>query len=167
MPIESELTREVRKLVIQTTALLERYSRVAEEIDGIRLMLEEAREIFRDHFAENAAWADVISKRLDRVERYVILTHMVGTNKETLDIENVTGQEHLGRALRADLVEQRKLYDRYQRNINKVRESVANFGETVARANELEGYEAELAKIDVRITRIRTALTELDNAKTT
>jgi len=159
-----DIFKQINRLIPTVHALLERYARSAEEIDSNHLALQEQRELLREHFAENSRWASELSKRIDRLEQYVILSRF-GNLTATLQIETITSQEHIGRSLTEDLVTQRELWSTYQKNINRVRERIAKFGETTASINEVEGYEMELVKIETRIERIRKALEVIESGK--
>ena len=170
MPIKQttidDVFRQINRLVGVVNSLLERYSRSAEEIDSNHLALEEIRAVMDEHFKENARWADKLSKRMDRLEQYIVLSKF-GNVAATLQIESATSKEHIERSLAEDLVTQRELWSTYQKNINRVRERIAKFGDTTASLNEVEGYEIELVKIEKRIERIRNALEVIDSGKST
>jgi len=136
---------------------MERYARAMEELDGIRLSLDEGRELLADHFDENARWADNLSRRMDRQERYVILKGM-GGGRETIQIETVVSREHISQALREELVVQQELTLQYSRNIEKVKLKIAKFGDTVALLNEMDDYQKQIDKASEAIARIREAL---------
>ena len=161
-----DVFRQIQRLVGIVNALLERYARAAEEIDSNHLALEEIRAVMDEHFKENARWADKLSKRMDRLEQYVILSRF-GNVAATLQVEAITSKEHIERSLAEDLVTQRELWSQYQKNINRVRDRIAKFGETTAMLNEVEGYEMEIVKIETRIERIRNALEVIDSGKST
>lgn len=161
----TDLTKEVSKCIRTNNAVLDRYTRAAEEQESVRLALKEIRELLADHFEENALWADNLSGRMDRQERYVILTKMGIVNNETVEISSEISQEHIKRALRENLVTQRELWSRYQKNIDRVKDRIANFGETVSSLNEVEGYEKKLSDIEKAIERIQEKLTVLEQSK--
>lgn len=148
---------QIRRFISLARDILERYARSAEELDGIRLSLEEQRELQAEHFEENARWADGLSKRMDRQERYVILKGM-GGGRETIQIEQVVAREHIDRALREELVNQQELILQYQKNIDKVKLKIAKFGETVPLLNEIDDYQKQIDKAQESIARIRQSL---------
>lgn len=156
-----DLVRQVIRLIGTANALMERYSRSMEELDNVRLAQEELRELLKEHFIENSHWANKLSERMDRIEQYTILGKF-GNISATLQIEADVSKEHIARSLRENLITQRELWSKYQKNINRVRERIANFGETVQSLNEVEGYEAELLKIETRIERTRKALDDIE-----
>lgn len=140
---------------------MERFARGYEEIDTIRLTQEEHRELLSDHFQENAHWADKLSERMDRLERYVILSRMYGSpTRETIQIEGSVSKEHIERTLREELTVQKELMQQYQKNINKVNITVAKYGETVPLMNELENYQTKTNKAQETINRIVEQLKE-------
>lgn len=151
-----DLTIQVRRLIGTANALMERYARVAEELDAVRLALEELREILGDHFSENSRWADILSKRMDRVEQYTILSK-IGDSRAGEITQQVTG-EHIRRTLREELGTQQELLQQYQKNIDRVKLKVAKYGETVPLMNEMDDYVREIAKVTEAIERIREAL---------
>ena len=160
MPITKpvdDLIRQINRLIGTSNAIMERYARAMEELDGIRLSLDEARELLADHFDENARWADNLSRRMDRQERYVILKGM-GGGRETIQIETVVSREHISQALREELVVQQELTLQYSRNIEKVKLKIAKFGDTVALLNEMDDYQKQIDKASEAIARIREAL---------
>jgi uncharacterized membrane-anchored protein YhcB (DUF1043 family) len=149
---------QIRRFIAMARDILERYARTFEELEGIRLSLEESRELLADHFEENARWADNLSGRIDRLERYIILVRMTGGNQQTVEIESKTSREHIDRALRMELVTQQELILQYQKNIDKVKLRIAKFGETVPLLNELDDYQKQIGKADEVIARIRESL---------
>lgn len=162
MPIKQstldDLVIQCQRLIGTVNAILERYVRAYEEIDNTRLSLEEIRELIKDLIDESGRFADGLSKKMDRLERYTILVRIVGSNQETTQIEGVVSREHIEQALREELVNQQNLMAQYQKNINKVRLSIAKYGETVPLTNELETYEIKLEKAQETINRIRESL---------
>lgn len=154
-----DILRRMDRLIGTANAVMERYSRAMEEIESVKLALEEIRELLPEHFEESARWADNLSKKMDRLERYTILVRMVGGgNQETLQIEGSVSREHLDRALREELVNQQQLLQQYQKNVGRVKMSVARYGETVPLMNELEEYETKVDKANEAIARIRQSL---------
>lgn len=156
--IVTDLVREVGKFIRVDNDLAERYSRAMEELDSLRLSQEELKELLKELIIESSRHADGVNRRLDRQEQYVILKGMMGIGRETLQVESEVAREHIERALREKLVEQQELTKQYQSNINKVNLSIAKFGETVARLNELEEYQGKLDKAQEAIARIREQL---------
>ena len=156
--------KQIRLFIAMARDILERYARTYEELEGIRLSLEEQRELQAEHFEENARWADSLSKRMDRQERYVILKgmattdHLVGGGRETIQIETIVAREHIDRALREELVTQQELILQYQKNIDKVKLKIAKFGDTVALVNEVDDYQKQIDKSQEAISRIRQNL---------
>lgn len=156
-----DLVKQVIRLIGTANALMERFARSFEEIDNNRLAQEELRELFKEHFQENARWADRLSERMDRIEQYTVLGKF-GNISATLQIEASVSKEHIQRALREDLVTQRELWSQYQRNLDRLNIQIAKFGETVSRLNEVEDYEKKIIQIETAIERIRKALDELE-----
>lgn len=148
---------QIRRFISLARDILERYAHAMEQMDGIRLSLEEARELQAEHFEENARWADSLSKRMDRQERYVILKGM-GGGRETIQVEQVVANEHIDRALREELVTQQELILQYQKNADKVKLKIAKFGDTVALLNELDDYQKQVDRSMEAIARIRQSL---------
>ncbi len=162
-PID-DLVIQVRRLVGTVNSVLERYSRAAEELDGIQLSLEELRAVMAEHFAENSRWADKLEKRMDRVEQYIILSKF-GNVQATLQLEGAVTKEHIERALGEELVSQRELWLQYQRNLDRVNIRIAKFGETTQLINEVDEYEKKMIKIEEATKRIGEALTELEKKR--
>lgn len=153
-----DLIKRLDRFIALARDVLERYARLAEEYDSNRLSLEESRELLTEHFEENARWADNLSKRMDRQERYVILKGMGGGGRETIQIEQVVAREHIDRALREELVVQQELILQYQKNADKVKLKIAKFGDTVALLNELDDYQKQVDRANEAIARIRQSL---------
>ena len=156
--VVTDLVREVGKFIRVDSDLAQRYSRSMEEMDGIRLALEEQRELLSDHFQDNANWANELSRRIDRLERYTILVRMFDGNAETIQVEAVVSREHIKRALREELTTQQELILQYQKNIDRVRLRIARYGETVPLMNELEDYQGQIEKSHEAMARIREQL---------
>jgi uncharacterized protein Yka (UPF0111/DUF47 family) len=153
-----DLVRQVSRLIGVSNSVLERYSRVSEEYDGNRLAVEEIRELIKEFVEESSRWADGLSVRIDRLERYVILVRMTGGNQQTIEVEGSVAKEHIDRALREELVNQQNIVAQYQKNIARVKMSIARYGETVPLMNELEEYERKSDKSNEAIARIRQSL---------
>ena len=149
---------QIKRFIGLARDILERYGRAMEELDSLRLAMEEIRETLSDHFGENSRWADDLSRKMDRLERYVILVRIVGSNTETIAVEGAVSREHIERALREELVSQQELILQYQRNIDRVKIRIAKFGETVPLMNELDDYQKQVEKADEAMERIRDAL---------
>lgn len=149
---------QIRRFIGVARDILERYSRQSEEYESNRLAVEEIREFLKEFVEESSRWADGLAGRIDRLERYTILVRMVGSNQETIAIESSVSQAHIDQALREELVNQQNLTAQYQKNIAKVRMSIARYGETVPLMNELEEYEAKSDKSMEAINRIRATL---------
>ena len=156
--IVTDLVREVGKFIRVDSDLAQRYSRSMEELDSIRLALEEQREILQDHFIENSHWANELSRRIDRLERYTILVRMFGSNAETIQVETVVSREHIKRALREELMAQQDIILQYQKNVDRVKLRIAKYGETVPLMNELEDYQRKIEQSQEAMTRIREQL---------
>lgn len=156
-----DVLRKIDRLVGTANAVMERFARSMEELDSMRLAQEELRELFKEHFAENARWADKLSEQMIRLEQYTILGKF-GNISATLDIEAAVSKEHIKRALEENLVSQRELWSRYQKNLNKVNELIALYGDNVSRLNEVEQYETKILTIEKAIERIREKLGQLD-----
>jgi hypothetical protein len=152
-----DLIRQINKLVVASNILLERFARGYEELDGNHLALEEIRELLQEHFEENSRWADNLSKRIDRIEQFIILTRMGDKEQSGAITQHVTG-EHLRRGLREQLSEQQELLQQYYKNIARIKLKIAKYGETTPLVNELEDNQCEIEKIEEAITRIREAL---------
>lgn len=153
-----DVFRSINRLIGTANALMERNARLAEEYESNRLAIEEIRELFKEFIEESSRWADGLSGRIDRLERYAILVRMVGSNQETIAIESGVAKEHIDRALREELVNQQSILAQYQKNIAKVKMSIARYGETVPLMNELEEYETKFEKANEAIARIRQSL---------
>ena len=154
----NDLIIQVKRLIGIVNSIIERYVRAYEEIDNIHLSLEEQRELLSDHFQDNANWANELSRRIDRLERYTILVRMFGSNAETIQVEAVVSREHIKRALREELTTQQELILQYQKNIDRVRLRIAKYGETVPLMNELEDYQGQIEKSHEAMARIREQL---------
>lgn len=157
MSPSDDLLREIRKLVVVVSALLERFARAYEELDGNRLALEELRELLKEHFEESSRWADGLSKRIDRLEQWVILTRAGDKRQAGTITQQVTG-EHLRQGLKEQLLEQQALLQQYHKNVGRIKLRIAKFGESTELANELEDNEREIQKTNEAIERIREAL---------
>lgn len=153
-----DVFRQITRLIGVVNSVIERYARSFEEIDSTRLALEELRSVMDEHFQENARWADSLSERIDRLERYTILVRMTGGNHQTIEVEGKVAQEHIDRAIREELVYEQNLVEQYQKNIAKVRMSIARYGETIPLMNELEEYQTKSDKSMEAIGRIRATL---------
>ncbi len=156
--IVTDLVKEVSRFIRVDNDLAERYSRSMEELDSIRLSQEELRELIKELIVESSRQADSLNRRMDRQEQYVILKGMIGAGRETLQVESSVAHEHIERALSERLSEQQELAKQYQKNITKVNERIAKFGDTVASLNELEEYQGKLDKALEAIKRIREQL---------
>lgn len=156
-PID-DLVIQVRRLIGTVNGLLERFARGYEELDNIRLALEEQRELIKDLIVESSRQADSHNKKMDRLEQYVVLRGMGAVGRETLQIEDSVHKEHLEKALSEELSRQQGLVRQYQKNISIVQEQVAKYGETVSRLNELEEYQSKLDKALEAMNRIREQL---------
>lgn len=148
----------IRRHLAMSRDVLERYARLAEEYDGNRLANEEIRELIKELVEESGRFADGLSGRMDRLERYTILVRMVGSNQETLQIEGSVSRENIERALRRELVSQQDLILQYQSNIDRLRIRIAKFGESTALLNELDDYQKQVGKANEAIARIRENL---------
>lgn len=160
IPAVQDLSRQVGRYLPISLDALERHNRAYEELDGLKLALEEMRELQSEHFQENARWADKLSKHNERLERYVILTKMTGMGNaaEISEIEKIVGKEHVERVLREELVTQRNLWSQYQNNINFIELQNAKFGESITRLNELADAKKKLIEIENAIEEIRKVL---------
>lgn len=162
MPNKSQLDdliHQINKFVVVSTALLERYARGYEELDGNRLALEEIRELLKEHFEEVARDADNLSRRMDRLEQFIILVRMGDREQAGVITQHVTG-EHVRRTAREELGRQQELLLQYRKNIDRVKLKIAKYGETIPLVNELEGYEDETREITEAIERLREALNQ-------
>lgn len=148
---------QIRRFISVSRDVLERYARMAEEYESNRLAIEEIRELLKEFVEESGRWADGLSGRMDRQERYVILKGM-GGGRETIQVEQVVAREHIDRALREELVVQQELILQYQKNIDKVKLKIAKFGETVPLLNEMDDYQKQIDKAQEAIARIRQSL---------
>ena len=156
--VVNDLVRQVSKYLPVSLGVLERHNRAYEELDSIRLALEELRELIKELIIESGRQADSTNKHLYRVEQYVILKGMMGAGRETIQVESEVAKEHIERALSERLTEQQELAKQYQKNITKVNERIAKFGDTVASLNELDEYQGKLDKALEAIKRIREQL---------
>lgn len=148
----------IRRQLAMSRDVLERFARLAEEHESSRLSTEEIRELIKELIEESSRWADGLSGRMDRLERYTILVRLTGGNQQTIEVEGKVAKEHIDRALREELVNQQNLLAQYQKNVAKVKMSIARYGETVPLMNELEEYETKLDKANEAIARIRQSL---------
>lgn len=128
-----------------------------DEIDGIRLMLEEARELLLEHFEENSRSNDKVSERLERLERLEILVRTGANPGETQDLRQEISMEHIKRALRKELVEQQKLYEQHSKNADRLKLRIAKF-DRLEDHNKLDDAEYEMARLGESIQRIRQEL---------
>ena len=154
----NDLATQVRRLVGTANALMERFARTSEEMDGIRLAQEEQRELLRDHFQENTRWSDKLDRSLRELQRYVILIRATGGNQETLQIEAKFSKGQIEDALKEELVNQQSLIIQYQKNVNQVQQQIARYGETVPLVNELDEYQNKIKKAQKSMARIREKL---------
>ena len=152
-----DLVRQVSRLIGTTNSVLERYARLGEEYDSNRLANEELRELIKELIEESSRHADKLSERMDRIERYTILSKF-GNVSVTLEIESSVAKEHIERALSERLIEQQELAKQYQNNITIVQKRMARLGETVASLNELEEYQSKLNRALEAMKRIREQL---------
>ena len=152
-----DVVRQLNKVIGTANALMERYARLAEEYDSNRLANEELRELIKELIEESSRHADKLSERMDRIERYTILSKF-GNVSVTLEIESSVAKEHIERALSERLTEQQELTKQYQRNIIRVEKRIASFGETVSSLNELDEYQSKLNKALEAMERIREQL---------
>jgi hypothetical protein len=150
-----DLVRQINKLIAVVYSLIDRFARLGEEYDSNRLANEESREIQKELIEEFSRWAQSIGERLDRVEQYTVLSRM---GSDTGAITQEVSHEHIERKLREELGQQQKLLEQYQRNINRVKLKIAQYGETTPLMNELDIYELEVSKVTEAIGRIRDAL---------
>ena len=97
---------------------------------------------------------------MDRVEEYVILVGMnKGDSRKAGEITQEVSGEHIERSLREQLVEQQNLLVTYQRNLARVKQTIAEMGyETVENSNKVDTYQNKIDKISEAINRIRAAL---------
>lgn len=155
-----DILRSVNRLIGTANALMERYSRIAEEYDFNRLATEEIREFIKELIVESSRHADGINKRIDRIEEYVILVGMdKGDSRKAGEITQEVSGEHIERTLREQLVEQQTLLVTYQRNLARVKQNIAEMGyETVENSNKVDIYQGKIDKINESISRIRAAL---------
>lgn len=155
-----DILRSVNRLIGTANALMERYSRIAEEYDFNRLATEEIREFIKELIVESSRHADGINKRIDRIEEYVILVGMnKGDSQKAGEITQEVSGEHIERTLREQLVEQQTLLVTYQRNLARVKQNIAEMGyETVENSNKVDIYQGKIDKINESISRIRAAL---------
>jgi chromosome segregation ATPase len=152
-----DLTTNVRRLVGIVNSLLERFARGYEELDSNRLALEEIREHLGEYFEESSIWANGLSKRIDRLEQYIILSRM-GDAQQSGEITQQVKGEHIRRSLREELTTQQELLTQYHKNIDRVKIKIAKYGETTPLMNEIDDYQREIDKINEAIGRIRDAL---------
>ena len=152
-----DLVRQVSRLIGTTNSVLERYARLGEEYDSNRLANEELRELIKELIEESSRHADKLSERMDRIERYTILSKF-GNVSVTLEIESSVAKEHIERALSERLIEQQELAKQYQNNITIVQKRMARLGDTVASLNELEEYQSKLNRALEAMKRIREQL---------
>lgn len=153
-----ELSKQIQRLIGTANALMERYARLAEEFDSNRLANEEIRELLKEFIEEAGRWANGLSKRIDRLEEFIILAGM-GKDRKAGEITQEVSGEHVERGLREQLTEQQKLLITYQRNLARVKQSIAETGyETIENANKVEDYQNKIDKISEAIERIRQAL---------
>lgn len=158
--IVTDLSKEVSKFIRVDNDLIERYSRSMEELDSVRLSNEELRELIKDLIVESGRQADSVNRRLDRQEEFIILVGMGKSGSQKAgEITQEVSREHIDRSLQEELVEQQKLLMTYDRNIARVKQSIAEMGyETVENANKLDTYQSKIDKINESISRIREAL---------
>lgn len=135
-----DLINQVKRLIGTTNAVIERYARGFEELDGIRLNLEEIRVVLNELVEEHSRWADKISERLDRLERLEILdrTGNMSLPEARRIKQDVADENHL-RALRQELAQQ-------VRNLDKANQKAAKYGMDipVKLANEIEMFEERI-----------------------
>lgn len=147
--IVQDLTRQLSKYIPVSLSILERHNRGYEELDSLRLSLEELRELLSDYFDEASRDADKVAERLAQLERLSIL-EKTGTNqKETLEIKKAISDDLYYESLRRELIQQTK-------NLARTQEKAAKYGIDipVKLSNEIEIY----------TERIEAIKTELDSA---
>jgi hypothetical protein len=156
----SDLVRQVSRYLPISLNALERHNRAYEELDAIRLALEEQRELVKELIIESSRHADGTNKRLDRVEEYTILVGMGKVDsRKAGEITQEVSDEHVERNLSERLVEQQRLLLTYQDNLARVKQNVAEMGyESVENSNKVKDYQNKINKITEVIDRIRQAL---------
>lgn len=130
-----DIQNQISRLIGTANSLMERYSRAMEEIDFIRLSLEELRELLSDYFSESGRNADRISERLQRLERLAILEKTHTNPRETQQIKSNISNDLRRDSLLATLAQE-------QRNLNHALERRAHYGFDVPTRllNEIETY---------------------------
>lgn len=136
----ADLIVQIRRQIALSAAILERFARSYEELDGLRLGLEELRELLSDYFAESGRNADRIAERLERLERLAILEKV--QTKETLEIKSEITDDLYRATLRHELIQQTK-------NLAYTREKAAKYGLDipVKIQNELALFEERIEAI--------------------
>lgn len=151
-----DLTRQVARLIGTANSVLERYSRLAEEYDSTRLANEEVRAILRELVEEFGIWAGTLSKRIDRLEQYIILVRM---GQDTAQITQQVEGEHIRRKGREELAGYQEQLLTYHKNMDRVRLMIAKRGyPTIEESNQLDDWQLEVDRLTEAIDRMREAL---------
>ena len=151
--------RQLNKLIIVAQAILERYSRIAEEYDSVRLFNEALSENLNDLIGELSLWANRLSERLERIERLMVLDKTGLNPRETAVIKQNISDDLLDQQLREDLVQAQNELKIYQDNINRTNIRIAKQGQsTISQENDLMDWQIQLDKLQAKIKHMREAL---------
>ncbi len=139
----NDLVKQVSKYLPVSLTILERHNRAFEELDTIRLRLEEQRELLADYFEESGRQNDKILDRLERVERLEILDRTGNiSGREAQRIKETVESEAHQRALQKELRQQVK-------NLDNAKNRAAKYGIDIPTrlVNEIEAYQERIEAI--------------------
>lgn len=164
IPIVTDLNRQLVRYIRIHNDVVERYARIAEEYDNNRLATEEIRELIKELVEEMGTWAQYIGTRMDRVEEYTILVGMgKGESRQAQQITQQVSGEHLERTLREDLAAKQNELITWQRNIQKVKQAIAEMGyETIENSNREDDYQRKIDRLTKEVDRLREALRTIE-----
>lgn len=137
--LSRDLTNQITRLIAVANALMERNARSFEELDGVRLSLEEIREILVDFFDEAGRKDDRIAERLERLERLLLLKQTQTNLEEARQIEKSITLDLRRDSMQRELIQQIK-------NLQRANERAARYGINIPTdlANEIEVYQERI-----------------------
>lgn len=140
--LSRDLTNQITRLIAVANALMERNARSFEELDGVRLSLEEIRGILIDFFDEAGRKDDRIAERLERLERLLLLKQARANSDEAERIEKSITLDLWRDSMQRELVQQ-------MRNLQRVNERAARYGMNVPTdvINEIELYQERIGAL--------------------
>lgn len=137
--LSRDLTNQITRLIAVANALMERNARSFEELDGVRLSLEEIRGILIDFFDEAGRKDDRIAERLERLERLLLLKQTRTNPEEAEQLEKSITLDLRHNSVQRELVQQMK-------NLQRANEKAARYGMNVPTElmNEMELYQERI-----------------------